>query len=175
MGPVLGVLALGAMLGTTLACTEPPRERDEHGRVNAAPATTIPADGWNDRIAWHSLDAGLRVAEQTGKPIMMVVHTSWCGNCRKLKPTFAQPKLVRLSENFVMIHVDQDEQPEVRLYAPDGDYIPRVMFLDSSGNVDRSLQNPNKSRTDRFRYFYTPREDLVATMRAALDQHGNKT
>ena len=58
-------------------------------------------------------------------------------------------------------------------YGPDGSYIPRVMFLDDDGAVDQGLQNPN--RPDRFRYFYTPKEDLVATMRRALERHGNKS
>ena len=107
-------------------------------------------------------------------PIMMVVHTDWCGNCQKLKRTFnADAKLAELSNDFVMVHVDQDDRPDAKLYAPDGDYIPRVMFLDTQGNIDEGLQNPK--RPTRFRYFYTPQEDLVATMQRALDQYGNKS
>ncbi|KIG17022.1 hypothetical protein DB30_03619 [Enhygromyxa salina] len=168
-------------------CIEPPEREGshdhehehEHASKAEAPTgakrqATIPADGWNDDIAWRGFDEGLKEAESTGMPIMMVVHTQWCGNCQKLKRTFnANAKLEQLSERFVMVHVDQDANPEAALYGPDGQYIPRVMFLDEHGNVDQGLQNPN--RTNRFRYFYTPQEDLVATMRRALDQHGNKS
>jgi protein-disulfide reductase (glutathione) len=181
----LPALALGGALALTLsACVEPPQRGHKRGdgetaSANPAPTSdkrtaTIPADGWNDRIAWRGLDEGLREAKQTGMPVMMVVHTSWCGNCQKLKRTFnSDPNLERLSEEFVMVHVDQDANPEVTLYGPDGEYIPRVMFLDQDGNIDQRLQNPN--RPSRYRYFYTPQEDLAATMRQALDKHGHKS
>lgn len=178
----LSALALGGalLLG---ACIEPPPRGDasasggksskDDPREGPKRTATIPADGWNERIAWRGLDEGLREAKQTGMPLMLVVHTSWCGNCQKLKPSFADPKLEQLSEQFVMVHVDQDQHPEATLYGPDGQYIPRVMFLDDDGNVDQRLQNPK--RPHRYRYFYTPQEDLVATMRQALDRHGNKS
>lgn len=175
-----------ALLG---ACVPPPDRGDKHGDKADKPGksgpeaakpeatgpkrtATIPADGWNEQIAWRGLDEGLAEAKSSGMPVMMVVHTSWCGNCQKLKQTFnSDTNLETLSEQFVMVHVDQDEHPEATLYGPDGQYIPRVMFLDADGNVDQGLQNPN--RPSKYRYFYTPQEDLVATMRRALNQHGN--
>jgi protein-disulfide reductase (glutathione) len=166
---VFGAAALGLGL---LACVEPPqREGAEQAAAQPKRTATIPADGWNDRIAWRGLDEGLREAKQAKMPVMLVVHTSWCSNCQNLKATFNRDReLERLSERFVMVHVDQDHNPEALRYGPDGQYIPRVMFLDSNGKLDARLQNPNQPR---FRYFYTPHEDLVATMRQALDRHGN--
>jgi len=180
-------LALGGILAlaTLGACVDPPQRQDQaksaaetldeteaKGRKRVA---TIPAAGWNDRIAWRSLDEGLREAKQSGMPLMMVVHTTWCGNCKNLQRTFnADAKLEQLSEEFVMVHIDQDEHPEATLYGPDGQYIPRVMFLDDDGNVDQALQNPRRAGHP-YRYFYTPQEDLAATMRQALDRHGNKS
>jgi protein-disulfide reductase (glutathione) len=181
-------LALGSAvaLGSLLACNPPERRGGEAqaGAKGAEPGeaapsgpkrkATIPAEGWNDDIAWRGLEEGLKEAKRTGMPVMMVVHTQWCGNCQKLKTTFnGNDQLERLSEQFVMVHLDQDAHPEATLYGPDGQYIPRVMFLDSDGNIDKRLQNPN--RPSRYRYFYTPQEDLVATMREALDRHGNKS
>lgn len=174
------VLASSSALG---GCIEPP-DREGGARSEAAapgpgPAgpkreATIPAEGWNEDIAWRGLEEGLAEAARTGAPVMMVVHTAWCGNCKKLKTTFnSDASLVSLSERFVMVHLDQDAHPEATRYGPDGDYIPRVMFLDDKGEIDQGLQNPN--RTARFRYFYTPKEDLVATMRRALERHGNKS
>ena len=181
--PIVAALGGALAVGALAACVEPPQRGDgnqaQRSDAEATPkgprrTATIPADGWNERIAWRGLDEGLREAKQTGMPVMMVVHTSWCGNCQKLKRTFNDnPNLERLSEQFVMVHVDQDVHPEATLYGPDGQYIPRVMFLDDDGNVDQWLQNPN--RPDRYRYFYTPQEDLVTTMRQALDRHDNKS
>ena len=184
--PVPRALGLLLVAGLVSACTAPPERANGKTRSvssrSAAPNAdadstrkpTIPADGWNDRIAWRGLDEGLAESKRSGMPVMMVVHTSWCGNCKKLKDTFnSDGNLERLSQEFVMVHVDQDEHPEAALYGPDGQYIPRVMFLDDDGNVDAKLQNPN--RPSKFRFFYTPQEDLVATMRQALDRHGNKS
>lgn len=171
-----------------VACTAPPERAGEGKRDGKATQTkseaadapaqkrkaTIPADGWNDAIAWRGLDEGLREAKSTDRPIMLVVHTSWCSKCRALKGLFNRDEqLAELSEQFIMVHADQDNVPQATLYAPDGTYIPRVMFLDSDGKLDKELQNPNRS--SKFRYFYTPQEDLVGTMREALDRHGNKS
>jgi protein-disulfide reductase (glutathione) len=173
------LVAALALLG---ACVPPPdrggaaagdgQTTDTKPKAGPKRTATIDADGWNDAIAWRGLDEGLAEAKSSGMPLMLVVHTSWCGNCRKLKQTFTGvAELATLSEQFVMVHVDQDVHPEATLYGPDGQYIPRVLFLDADGNVDQGLQNPN--RPSRYRYFYTPEEDLVATMRRALNQHGN--
>lgn len=158
-----------------LACVPPPGEEASRASPSTAKRkATIPADGWNDAIAWRGLDEGLREAAKDQRPIMMVVHTAWCSKCRALKQVFNEDaQLERLSEQFVMVHVDQDVTPAATLYAPDGQYIPRVMFLDAQGKLDESLSNRN--RTQKFRYFYTPQEDLVATMREALERHGNQS
>ena len=185
----LGLLTAALLL--SLSACEPPQRAGEakgEAQVQAAQATdstpptaptevrkaTIPADGWNDAIAWRGFEEGLAEAQSTGRPLMMVVHTSWCSKCRALKGEFnANPTIEELSRDFIMVHVDQDLVPQATLYAPDGTYIPRVMFLDADGKLDRELANPQRS--GRFRYFYTPQEDLVGTMREALDRHGKKT
>ena len=164
-----------------LACVEPPTASRDEGSAAAerspdAPkrSATVPADGWNEAIAWRGLEEGLSEAQRSGRPVMMVVHTAWCSRCRALKTLFNRDdELVRLSEEFVMVHVDQDATPEATLYAPDGQYIPRVLFLDEAGAIDKQLQNPRRSA--RYRYFYTPQEDLVATMRKAIERHGERS
>ncbi|MFV8750184.1 thioredoxin family protein [Nannocystaceae bacterium ST9] len=165
-----------------LACVPPPEGEasagsgeSERDRAASGPKrkASVPADGWNDDIAWRGFEEGLREAKRDHRPVMMVVHTAWCPKCRALKQVFNEDAQVeRLSERFVMVHVDQDQTPEATLYAPDGQYIPRVMFLDSNGKLDPELRNKDRKR---FRYFYTPQEDLVATMREALDRHGNES
>lgn len=167
---------------STLACVPPPNSEADaasHNQREGEPSgpkrkATVPAEGWNDAIAWRGFDEGLSEAKRDQRPVMMVVHTSWCPKCRSLKEVFNDdPQIERLSEQFVMVHVDQDVNPAATLYAPDGQYIPRVLFLDPNGKLDPELSN--RGRPERFRYFYTPQEDLVATMREALDRHGNQS
>lgn len=137
-----------------------------------APArvATAPAHGFNDAIAWRPLDDGLAEAKAEGRPLMLVVHASWCNSCKQLKPAFQDRRLTELSERFVMVNADQDQTPGALAYAPDGSYIPRVLFIDpTTGAVDESLQHPTRSR---HHYYYGPSDDLPAIMEKALARHG---
>jgi hypothetical protein len=69
-----------------------------------------------------------------------------------------------------MVNADQDREPKSLEFAPDGEYIPRVVFIDSkTGELDESLLNERRTRT---RYFYTPRDDLAGVMKEAIARYG---
>ncbi len=168
------VLALG--LATPVhGCIESPSPPPKSGTEGAAPrnarrVATAPSNGFNDDIAWHGLDEGLAQAKQTGRPLMLLVHASWCNRCKELVPVFHDERIEALSERFVMVNVDQDREPRVEAYAPDGTYIPRVLFFDpDTGRPDTSLLNPRRSRT---RYYYSPVDDLAGVMTKALARYG---
>lgn len=141
--------------------------------TGAAPAerrqATAPAHGYGDQIAWRGLDEGLAEAAKLGRPLMLVVHASWCPRCRELKQRFFDPALAETSDRFVMVNLDQDQSPEALRHGPDGQYIPRILFLDAHGQVDAGLSNPGRSK---YKYFYTQRDDLVGVMQTALERHG---
>lgn len=139
--------------------------------VAPAPArvASAPANGFGSAIAWRGLAEGLREAAAEHKPLMLVVHASWCPKCKDLKASFFDPSLVTASDRLVMVNVDQDDEPQSMLYSPDGTYVPRVVFLDPNGQVDRQLRNQAR---DRFHYFYTPADDLVGMMKQAIARHG---
>lgn len=90
------------------------------------------SNGWNDKIDWQpSLEATLSKVKESGKPGMIVIHKSWCGACKALKPKFAESSSIeQLSENFVMYNALDDDEPKGEEFKPDGGYIPRmVIFL----------------------------------------------
>ena len=103
------------------------------------------SNGWNDKIAWVAVDEATAAAQASGKPIMTVIHKSWCGACKALKPQFAaSADIEQLSSKFVMVNAMDDEEPSGDEWRPDGGYIPRIIFSDSSGNVHPEItEGPN--------------------------------
>ncbi|HEY8376636.1 MAG TPA: thioredoxin family protein [Nannocystis sp.] len=165
------VLALALVAGTAPACSGSAEDAPANaGRAAPVPVrtATAPANGFGDRIAWRGLSEGFREAQTLGLPIMLVVHASWCSQCKALRPVFSDPDLVALSNHFVMINVDQDLEPESLQYGPDGRYVPRVLFFDPAGDLDPAVYNRARRR---YKYYYSPQDDLVGAMRQALERH----
>ncbi len=167
----VGAAVLG--LGPAYGCVDAPHSDAGSPRTKSTDAAqrvaSAPANGFGEQIAWRGFEEGLAEAAKLARPMMLVVHASWCGQCKALKPAFANPELHALSEQFVMVNVDQDQAPRALEFAPDGSYVPRVVFIDpSTGKADASLSNENRSRTI---YYYSPGDDLVGAMKKALDRH----
>jgi len=158
--------------GSENAAKAPPAaEPADNGATPTKEVATAPSHGFNDEIAWRGLDEGLAEAKRSNRPLMLLVHASWCPKCKKLKPVFHSSALAELSSQFVMVNADQDLSPEVEIHAPDGNYVPRVLFFEPGGILDIKIQNPGR---DRYRYFYMPHDDLVGTMKQALERHAQK-
>lgn len=168
-------LALTSLLAA--ACVDSPH--GDRGPTGSKPGkaspdaerrtASAPANGFGDAIAWRGLDEGLAEARQLARPLMLVVHASWCSQCRALKPEFGDDELESLSEKFVMVNVDQDQVPRALEFAPDGDYVPRIVFVDpESGRAVPELLNEQRSRTV---YYYSSADDVVDTMKKALERN----
>lgn len=130
------------------------------------------SNGWNDNINWVTVDEAATEAEQTGKPIMTVIHKSWCGACKALKPKFAaSAEIEALSSFFVMVNAQDDDEPKGDEYKPDGGYIPRILFSDSSNKVHPELhEGPNP----KYNYFYSDAAQVAKAMESALSTLGMK-
>jgi protein-disulfide reductase (glutathione) len=133
------------------------------------PDPPAPPNGFPEAIAWWGLEDALATVKTEHRPMMLIVHASWCERCKELKPRMAADDVVALSQQFVMVNVDQDEVPAALGYAPDGTYVPRVLFFDpATGQLDAELVNATR---DRYRYFYGPNDDLAAIMKGALARY----
>ncbi|KAJ9577014.1 hypothetical protein L9F63_006451 [Diploptera punctata] len=130
--------------------------------------------GFGEDFNWVNLDQGLAVAKQSQKPVMLVIHKSWCGACRALKPQFAASKEVKdLSKDFVMVNTQDDEEPNDAQYAPDGNYIPRILFIDPQGQVMTHVYN--ELGNPSYKYFYSDAESVTAAMRKVKDSMKKQT
>lgn len=105
-----------------------------------SPAVAREAEGsdvWNGaEISWLDVPTGIKEATVTKKPVLMVLHATWCPACKRYREVFKSRDVVDVSKKFIMILVDIDKYPDINGgFAPDGTYIPRTLFLDAEGNV----------------------------------------
>ncbi|XP_054764538.1 thioredoxin domain-containing protein 12-like [Lytechinus pictus] len=111
------------------------------------------------------------MAQKTNKPLMLVIHKTWCGACKALKPKFAaSEEILKLSSNFVMVNVEDDEEPEGSEFQPDGGYIPRILFLNSDGAVQTDLYNTKGN--PKYKYFYSNADMVTTAMQLAANDLG---
>merc|ERR1711976_141505 len=133
--------------------------------VCAQAAEVVDGRGWGSGIDWYKYEDAKEVSAQTGKPLMVVIHKSWCGACKRLKPLFsASQEIKTLSKNFVMTNVEDDEEPQGEMFAPDGGYIPRILFFNK--DFER-MDVINEEGNPQYKYFYSDAEQVVSAMKRA--------
>ncbi|CAI5456059.1 unnamed protein product [Caenorhabditis angaria] len=127
------------------------------------------AHGFPTAIEWVSFDKSIGIAKDLNKPIFFLIHKTWCGACkalqRELKSSAKTDELILLSRKFVMVNVEDDDEPEDAKYAPDGGYIPRILFLDTDGNP---LKTNNEQKYRNNKYFYPLAAQIIDGMERAL-------
>ncbi|XP_030844750.1 thioredoxin domain-containing protein 12 [Strongylocentrotus purpuratus] len=103
--------------------------------------------------------------------MMLVNHKTWCGACKALKPKFAaSEEILKLSSDFVMVNVEDDEEPEGSQFQPDGGYIPRILFLNSDGVVQPDLINTLGN--PQYKFFYSNALMVTEAMKSAVKALG---
>ena len=140
--------------------------------ITLLPTFLAKSNGWNDNIDWVSdMDSFKQKISESGKPGMLVIHKSWCGACKALKPKFAESKEIEAaSEDFVMFNALDDDEPNGAEFKPDGGYIPRILFLNANGDVVPELVNKGR---DSYKYYYPSPNDVVRGMKNAKEYFEN--
>jgi thioredoxin-related protein len=79
-----------------------------------APGT--PAQAAPGGVAWRGWDAGLKEARRLKRPILVNVHTQWCGWCKRMdRDVYALPEVREyLSRKFVTITLDAEDDAPAR-------------------------------------------------------------
>ncbi|KAI5724894.1 thioredoxin domain-containing protein 12-like [Diaphorina citri] len=124
--------------------------------------------GFGGHINWKSLDAGLQAAKTSGKPLMVLIHKSYCAACHELSPKFAaSPEIAELAPKFEMVNISDDEEPQDPKYAPDGDYVPRILYFGPQGEPKSQVFNAKSPQVYRHYYYDVP--SIVQAMKSALN------
>ncbi|KAG2502030.1 hypothetical protein HYH03_000524 [Edaphochlamys debaryana] len=108
------------------------------------------------------------------KPIMYVITTRSCADCRAFMESWGQLPRVTLSSltaQFLAVLVLDDYLLDMNpaLSPPNVDYLPRVFFADPDGTLRLEFTNEGGDRTVPF--YYPKAQDVVESMRRFLAQH----
>lgn len=128
------------------------------------------SNGWGKNYDWVSFEDAQIMAKEQGKPVMLVLHKSWCGACKRLKPQFAEDDQIAMAaKDFIMVNLSDHDHPRDKRFAPDGGYIPRILFLDSDFTVRDEIKN--QFGNPNYKYFYTTPREISHSMDLAMDAH----
>ncbi|MDX1933973.1 MAG: thioredoxin family protein [Capsulimonadales bacterium] len=99
--------------------------------------------GWGaaahaSEVQWGaSLDAALREAKKSGKPILIDFYADWCGWCKRLdQDVYTDDSVVRTSKQFINVKLDTDRngRDAARQYGVRS--LPTILVLDANGEVE---------------------------------------
>ncbi|KAM3849356.1 anterior gradient 1 [Diretmus argenteus] len=131
---------------------------------NVQPQTL--ARGWGDDITWvQTYEEGLAKMVDSKKPLMVIHHEDNCPHSQALKKAFSVDKSIQkmAREDFIMLNLLYDSLD--KNLAPDGLYVPRIIFVDPSMTVRADIAGKYSNRL----YAYEPGDmsHLAKNMRKA--------
>ena len=117
---ILSILLLVVFVGvqTISAGEEAKAKTEKSADAKAKTKTTAKSTvAKSEGIEWLTYEEGLKVAEETGKHIVIDFSTAWCGFCKKMeRETFTNNKVIDLINNeFIPVRIDGDSRRKINL------------------------------------------------------------
>lgn len=109
--------------------------------------------GWGDQLIWaQTYEEGLYWSRSRNKPLMVLFHLEDCPHSQALKKVFAESTEIQrvLDEDFIILNL-MYETTDKHL-SPDGQYVPRIIFVDPSMTVRADITGRYANRM----YAYEP-------------------
>ncbi len=68
-----------------------------------------------DKIEWYSLEEASKIAEKTGKKIIVDVYTNWCGWCKIMdQKTFSNQEVIEyIKQKYVAVKLNAETQDSI--------------------------------------------------------------
>ena len=122
-------------------------------------------NGFGETVNWIEYDAAIA---DTSRPTLVILHKSWCGACKSLKPKIAQSSdFEQLSAKFSMVNANEENSiHNLEHFNIDGSYIPRVFFLDPDGQVLSEMTNANGN--PNYKYYHYQVSTILESMKKVL-------
>ncbi|TNN45552.1 Anterior gradient protein 2 [Liparis tanakae] len=109
--------------------------------------------GWGDQLIWaQTYEEALYWARLRNKPLMVLFHLEDCPHSLEFKKVFSEDNGIQrtLDEDFIVLNL-MYETTDKHL-SPDGQYVPRVIFVDPTMTVRADIIGRYSNRM----YAYEP-------------------
>ncbi|XP_037549621.1 anterior gradient protein 2 homolog [Nematolebias whitei] len=122
--------------------------------------------GWGDQLIWaQTYEEALYWSRSRNKPLLVLFHLEDCPHSQALKKVFSENNELQkiLDEDFIVLNL-MYETTDKHL-SPDGQYVPRIIFVDPSMTVRADITGPYSNRM----YAYEPGDIklLISNMQKA--------
>ncbi|XP_034401147.1 anterior gradient protein 2 homolog [Cyclopterus lumpus] len=109
--------------------------------------------GWGDQLIWaQTYEEALYWARSRNKPLMVLFHLEDCPHSLELRKVFSEDNGIQrmLDEEFIVLNL-MYETTDKHL-SPDGQYVPRIIFVDPTMTVRADIVGRYSNRM----YAYEP-------------------
>uniref|UniRef100_A0A3B4FZH7 Anterior gradient 2, protein disulphide isomerase family member n=1 Tax=Pundamilia nyererei TaxID=303518 RepID=A0A3B4FZH7_9CICH len=109
--------------------------------------------GWGDQLIWaQTYEEGLYWSRSKNKPLLVIFHLEDCPHSQALKKVFSEDNEVQkvLDEDFIVLNLVYETTD--KHLSPDGQYVPRLLFVDPSMTVRADITGRYANRM----YAYEP-------------------
>ncbi|KAM6958711.1 anterior gradient protein 2 homolog [Aplochiton taeniatus] len=103
--------------------------------------------GWGDQLIWaQTYEEALYWARFQNKPLMVIFHLEDCPHSQAMKKAFAEDKQIQkvADEDYIVLNL-MYETTDKHL-SPDGQYVPRIIFVDPSMTVRADITGRYSNR-----------------------------
>ncbi|XP_029299092.1 anterior gradient protein 2 homolog [Cottoperca gobio] len=109
--------------------------------------------GWGDQLIWaQTYEEALYWSRSRNKPLMVIFHLEDCPHSLALKKIFSEDNEIqkKIDDDFIVLNL-MYETTDKHL-SPDGQYVPRILFVDPTMTVRADINGRYMNRL----YAYEP-------------------